>query len=77
MKFTIVSFLGLTIALQAFSQDRWQQRAEYIMDVRLDVKTHKVTRSQARKNSRTITIQKIHLTRSTIIFISMPFNPAA
>jgi hypothetical protein len=25
---------------------RWQQRAEYIMDVRLDVKTHKVTGSQ-------------------------------
>jgi hypothetical protein len=31
----------------AFSQDyRWQQRAEYVMDVKLDVNTHKVAGSQ-------------------------------
>ncbi len=36
---------GLCITLRA--QDyRWQQRAEYTMDVKLDVKTHKVTGTQ-------------------------------
>ena len=37
-----ISFLSASIA-----QDyRWQQRVEYNMDVRLDVKTHKVTGTQ-------------------------------
>jgi Peptidase family M1 domain len=38
-------FISLSVASQA--QDfRWQQRAEYTMEVRLDVKTHKVTGTQ-------------------------------
>jgi hypothetical protein len=37
----------LGISLNSFSQDyRWQQRAEYVMDVKLDVQTHKVTGTQ-------------------------------
>jgi hypothetical protein len=41
--------LLLLISIPCFvkAQDyRWQQRAEYVMDVRLDVKTHKVTGTQ-------------------------------
>jgi hypothetical protein len=45
MKFAIFSLLSL-VALQITAQDRWQQRAEYVMDVRLDTKTHKVTGTQ-------------------------------
>lgn len=37
----------LVIPVAAYAQDyRWQQRVEYAMDVRLDVKTHKVTGRQ-------------------------------
>src|SRR5688500_15742446 len=40
-------FLFALSAIQMNAQDfRWQQRAEYIMDVRLDVKTHKVNGNQ-------------------------------
>src|SRR6186713_3096286 len=39
-----IAFFTITIG---HSQDyRWQQRVEYLMDVKLDVKTHKVTGSQ-------------------------------
>jgi hypothetical protein len=47
MKITILSLIGITIAFHAASQDyRWQQHVDYSMDVRLDVKTHKVTGTQ-------------------------------
>ncbi|MDL5047110.1 hypothetical protein QQ054_13885 [Oscillatoria amoena NRMC-F 0135] len=36
-------FLSVTLCAQDY---RWQQRVEYTMDVRLDVKTHKVTGTQ-------------------------------
>jgi hypothetical protein len=37
----------LSMPVAVYSQDyRWQQRVEYVMDVRLDVKTHKVTGRQ-------------------------------
>lgn len=45
-KFICLSIL-LVIGSAAKAQDyRWQQRAEYVMDVRLDVKNHKVTGTQ-------------------------------
>lgn len=43
----ILTFLTLVSVTFTSAQDyRWQQRAEYAMDVRLDVRTHKVTGSQ-------------------------------
>jgi hypothetical protein len=43
--FLLLAVLGLPVAI--YSQDyRWQQRVEYVMDVRLDVKTHKITGRQ-------------------------------
>lgn len=45
----IISILTLSVVLSshAFAQDyRWQQRAEYTMDVKLDVKTHRVNGTQ-------------------------------
>lgn len=43
----ILTFLTLVSVTFTSAQDyRWQQRAEYAMDVRLDVKTHKVTGTQ-------------------------------
>jgi hypothetical protein len=42
--FTLLTLISVTFVS---AQDyRWQQRAEYTMDVRLDVKTHKVTGTQ-------------------------------
>ena len=49
VQFKNIVFIAFAVmcCLCAHAQDyRWQQRAEYIMDVRLDVKTHKVTGSQ-------------------------------
>jgi Peptidase family M1 domain len=44
---SILTFCLLAVAFVAQSQDyRWQQRAEYSMDVKLDVSTHKVNGSQ-------------------------------
>jgi hypothetical protein len=46
-KFKILFFSLYTLTTISFAQDfRWQQRVEYHMDVRLDVKTHKLTGSQ-------------------------------
>ncbi|MBX2966432.1 MAG: M1 family metallopeptidase [Cyclobacteriaceae bacterium] len=43
----ILSCITFLFATVIFAQDyRWQQRAEYTMDVRLDVKTHNVTGTQ-------------------------------
>jgi hypothetical protein len=43
----LIIILALVSIRQAEGQDfRWQQRAEYAMDVRLDVKTHKVAGTQ-------------------------------
>jgi hypothetical protein len=40
----LFAFAFLVLSLTAASQDyRWQQRADYVMDVRLDVKTHIVS----------------------------------
>lgn len=45
-RFSIVTLLSLIISF-SFAQDyRWQQRVEYTMDIRLDVKTHKITGNQ-------------------------------
>jgi len=45
-KFVVLAFL-VTIVLSLNAQDyRWQQRAEYIMDVRLDVNTHRLQGTQ-------------------------------
>ncbi len=42
-----ILLLLLALSPKAFGQiERWQQRAEYVMDVRLDVKTHKLTGTQ-------------------------------
>jgi hypothetical protein len=47
MRLAILVFLVGIVSLPSFSQDyRWQQRVEYAMNVRLDVKTHKVTGNQ-------------------------------
>src|SRR5688572_25609781 len=46
LRYSLVLLLLLSNFL-CYSQDfRWQQRAEYNMDVRLDVKTHRVSGSQ-------------------------------
>jgi hypothetical protein len=46
-KFKILFFSLYIFTTISFAQDfRWQQRVEYNMDVRLDVKTHKLTGSQ-------------------------------
>lgn len=45
MKFSLTCFL-LLIICTINAQDRWQQRAEYVMDVKLDVKSHKVNGTQ-------------------------------
>jgi len=46
-KTSIVLLFLSTLFFPLFSQDfRWQQRVEYSMDVRLDVKTHRVTGTQ-------------------------------
>jgi hypothetical protein len=43
--FFLLAVLGLPAAI--YAQDyRWQQRVEYVMDVRLDVKTHKIAGRQ-------------------------------
>lgn len=47
MKATTLLCMLACVALSATAQDyRWQQRVEYTMDVRLDVKTHRVAGSQ-------------------------------
>jgi hypothetical protein len=46
MKLRILFLLVLITTLVQAQDYRWQQRAEYVMDVRLDVKTHKVTGTQ-------------------------------
>ncbi|MBL0744399.1 M1 family metallopeptidase [Chryseolinea lacunae] len=47
LKFASALLFVLIIVQPSSAQDyRWQQRAEYTMDVRLDVKTHKVSGSQ-------------------------------
>jgi hypothetical protein len=46
-RLSLVFVLTAIIAYTSVAQDyRWQQRAEYTMDVKLDVKTHKVTGTQ-------------------------------
>jgi hypothetical protein len=46
MKVTL-AFLFTFVAFSVIGQDfRWQQRVEYVMDVKLDVQTHKVTGTQ-------------------------------
>src|SRR3954462_1581439 len=43
MKFKLILPLVLLIIHQSIAQDyRWQQRVEYVMDVKLDVTTHHV-----------------------------------
>lgn len=47
MRYTVFIIIALATSITVFSQDyRWQQRAEYTMDVTLDVSTHKVTGTQ-------------------------------
>ena len=46
MKLKIFFLLFILPVLLNAQDYRWQQRAEYVMDVRLDVKTHKVTGTQ-------------------------------
>lgn len=47
MRYTVFIIIALAASTTVFSQDyRWQQRAEYTMDVTLDVSTHKVTGTQ-------------------------------
>src|SRR5688500_20294601 len=47
LKNNILGFLLLVFISTSWAQDfRWQQRVEYTMDVRLDVKSHKVTGTQ-------------------------------
>lgn len=47
MKFLSITFLLSLCFSAGFGQDfRWQQRAEYLMDVKLDVNTHKLTGNQ-------------------------------
>jgi hypothetical protein len=45
-KIVFIAFAMVSCLCLRAQDYRWQQRAEYIMDVRLDVKTHKVTGSQ-------------------------------
>lgn len=46
-KLNVLFFLLVTQIATSYSQDfRWQQRVEYVMDVKLDVKTHKLTGTQ-------------------------------
>lgn len=59
----ILTFLTLVSVTFTSAQDyRWQQRAEYAMDVRLDVKTHKVTGTQklVYYNNSTDTLHKVY-----------------
>jgi hypothetical protein len=46
MKLCLACLLLFVINLLSAQDFRWQQRAEYVMDVKLDVKTHKVTGTQ-------------------------------
>lgn len=47
MKLYLAGLLSSLLATSAISQDyRWQQRAEYVMNVRLDVRTHKLSGTQ-------------------------------
>src|SRR5687767_831345 len=44
MKLNLIFSLLLLVINQSIAQDyRWQQRAEYVMDIKLDVTTHKAT----------------------------------
>ncbi len=46
-KFNVLCLFFLALTTSSHSQDyRWQQRVEYAMDVRLDVKTHTLTGTQ-------------------------------
>ena len=47
LRFNFLLIFQITLLSASIAQDfRWQQRVEYNMDVRLDVKTHKVTGTQ-------------------------------
>jgi hypothetical protein len=47
LRFNFLLIFQITLLSASIGQDfRWQQRVEYNMDVRLDVKTHKVTGTQ-------------------------------
>jgi hypothetical protein len=46
MRFSILTFCLLSVQGLKAQDFRWQQRVEYTMDVRLDVKTHRVTGTQ-------------------------------
>jgi hypothetical protein len=47
MKFKLLTLLLCAFLYEATAQDfRWQQRAEYVMDVKLDVRSHKVNGTQ-------------------------------
>src|SRR5688572_5591634 len=46
-KLNVLFFFLVAHVITSYSQDfRWQQRVEYLMDVKLDVKTHKLTGTQ-------------------------------
>lgn len=46
-KLNVLFFFLVAQVLTSYSQDfRWQQRVEYVMDVKLDVNTHKLTGTQ-------------------------------
>jgi hypothetical protein len=61
--FFIILSVATFISFSGKSQDyRWQQRVEYVMDIKLDVKTHKVTGTQKltyQNNSRD-TLRKVY-----------------
>ncbi len=47
LKLNVLFFFFVAQVTTSISQDfRWQQRVEYVMDVKLDVKTHKLTGTQ-------------------------------
>ena len=46
IRLTLLAILILTCGSIMAQQNRWQQRAEYFMDVKMDVKTHRFTGTQ-------------------------------
>jgi hypothetical protein len=63
LKFNVLCLFLFALTTSLHSQDyRWQQRVEYAMDVRLDVKTHKLTGTQKLTyfNNSKDTLQKVY-----------------
>lgn len=47
LKLNVLFFFIIAQVMTSYSQDfRWQQRVEYVMDVKLDINTHKLTGTQ-------------------------------